>query len=606
MRIKILFAVLALSSALALGQGAMSPPQTALKVVNGTTSPIANATITVCAALTGGIPCSPALTSTIFSDIALTQPLPNPFTTDAQGNYQFAAAAATYTVTVTASRFAGYSYQLTLGGSGGGGGGGLTNQVAGQVPIANTSTTANQSKPIQGAADPNLLASGTVSGVPASDLCTDVNGGATTLNCPIQPITGGNTVGGINLTSVANWDGLLGPNNPAVLDIPIWIHGSGHRDYYMVNQGGDGTAEARQYFAWLSHDGNYRWLMGKNANAPEGAGDFGNFILYDSTAGGHRIFMQSKFDGTGGQTVINSNGNFPVCIQCNTGLDNLEGTGGFQVQYGGGATPSTAISSSGSTGVTTFNVEGVFSDPVHSPILINAPTSNSIPALALWPSGGTPKFSFYLASSTNTQIGTDTATDVQFNTNSIGRMILKGSAGSLWTAPASCHDWTSAANLTTVDTSFCRTAAGIMTVGKTDSTTDNSGIIVANGGHGTYLVSTNTIALPGGSAAPVKLDTGNANQVVVTTTTDTGAGIAIGVCIGNPTAGNKCPVVNTGVVLLTMGTGTCSIGQFVIVDTTSNADVKCTSTYTAGTVIGTAMQANSSINTTFNVLMGLR
>lgn len=111
---KILFVFL-LSPLLAFGQGVMSPPNVALKVVNGYTTPIADATITVCAAGASGIPCTPVLTSTIFSNIALTQPLSNPFTSDAFGNYQFAAPPGTYTVTVTATGFAGNSYQLVLG-----------------------------------------------------------------------------------------------------------------------------------------------------------------------------------------------------------------------------------------------------------------------------------------------------------------------------------------------------------------------------------------------------------------------------------------------------------------------------------------------------------
>lgn len=98
---------------LAFAQGVVIAPQTALKTVNGATSPIAGATITVCAANTAGLPCSPALVSATFKDPALTQPLANPFTADANGNYNFAIATGTYTVTVTASGFAGYTYQLS-------------------------------------------------------------------------------------------------------------------------------------------------------------------------------------------------------------------------------------------------------------------------------------------------------------------------------------------------------------------------------------------------------------------------------------------------------------------------------------------------------------
>jgi hypothetical protein len=122
------------STSLAFAQGVFSPAEVALKVVNGYTTPIANATITVCAANTGGIPCSLPLSGTIFYDLGLTQPLSNPFTSDAFGNYQFAAVAGTYTVTVSATGYVGNSYQLSLGGSGGGGGGSFAG-VAGQIPV---------------------------------------------------------------------------------------------------------------------------------------------------------------------------------------------------------------------------------------------------------------------------------------------------------------------------------------------------------------------------------------------------------------------------------------------------------------------------------------
>jgi hypothetical protein len=104
------------------GQGAFAPPQTALKNINGIAMPIARASITVCGPGAMGIPCAPVLNNTIFSDLALTKPLPNPFTSDAYGNYQFAASPSTYTVTVTAPGYQGYSYQVSLGtGSGSGG-----------------------------------------------------------------------------------------------------------------------------------------------------------------------------------------------------------------------------------------------------------------------------------------------------------------------------------------------------------------------------------------------------------------------------------------------------------------------------------------------------
>jgi hypothetical protein len=128
--------LLALAIPFALGQGVFIPPQTALKVVNGYTTPIANATITVCAANASGIPCSPALANSIFKDTGLTQPLSNPFTSDALGNYQFAAGGGTYTVTVTAVGFVGQSYQVTTGGGGGGGSGCVVNPADGGCALA--------------------------------------------------------------------------------------------------------------------------------------------------------------------------------------------------------------------------------------------------------------------------------------------------------------------------------------------------------------------------------------------------------------------------------------------------------------------------------------
>lgn len=121
-------------------------------------------------------------------------------------------------------------------------------------------------------------------------------------------------------------------------------------------------------------------------------------------------------------------------------------------------------------------------------------------------------------------------------------------------------------------------------------------------GHGVQLNATSAIT----ASVPVKVDTANANQVVVTTTTDTGSGLVLGVCANSPTAGTPCNVITTGEVSLVLGTGTCAIGNFVIVDTTTNGRVKCTGTYSAGTVIGVALAAQSSVGSAFNVLVGLR
>lgn len=114
----ILLACVLASGGQLYAQGAFAPPGTATKSINGRLAPAAGATITVCAAGSLGEPCSPVLSNTIYSDLALTQPLPNPFTADASGNYQFAAGLGTYTVTVTGTNIPGYSYQVTLSGGG--------------------------------------------------------------------------------------------------------------------------------------------------------------------------------------------------------------------------------------------------------------------------------------------------------------------------------------------------------------------------------------------------------------------------------------------------------------------------------------------------------
>lgn len=110
------FTFLLFCSLVSFGQGVWVAPPPALKTVNGLTSPLANATITVCAANASGIPCSPALANALFKDVALTQPLANPFTTDTNGNSNFAISPGNYTLTVTGTGFAGISYQFTAAG----------------------------------------------------------------------------------------------------------------------------------------------------------------------------------------------------------------------------------------------------------------------------------------------------------------------------------------------------------------------------------------------------------------------------------------------------------------------------------------------------------
>ena len=111
------------------------------------------------------------------------------------------------------------------------------------------------------------------------------------------------------------------------------------------------------------------------------------------------------------------------------------------------------------------------------------------------------------------------------------------------------------------------------------------------------------------TAMPVKADTTTPSSVTMVTTSDTGPGLVLGVCVGSGatiSTGGACYLTQYGTFNLTLGTGSCSISQFVIVDTTTNGRVKCTSTYTAGTIIGVAMAAQSTVGSTFSVLVGLR
>jgi len=113
---------------------------------------------------------------------------------------------------------------------------------------------------------------------------------------------------------------------------------------------------------------------------------------------------------------------------------------------------------------------------------------------------------------------------------------------------------------------------------------------------------TATAALTAGQT--VKIDTANANSVVVGTTTDTGAGIIIGIVENSPGAAGTAFVTLKGQMTSSLlGTGTCAIGNFVIQDTTTNGRVKCTATYTAGTVIGVATTAQATVGSAVNVLV---
>ena len=225
------------------------------------------------------------------------------------------------------------------------------------------------------------------------------------------------------------------------------------------------------------------------------------------------------------------------------------------------------------------------------------------------PVGGAANASIRFAGDTNTGIRQGGAGNITLQSSGNSNNPVARFGGTVLTLVSGVNmGWTSSGTDPTVaqDTQLTRLAANIVGVNNNSGGAIGGTLLAGqnggNGGHGVIMNATSAITGP----APVKLDTSNANQIVITTTTDTGAGIPVGVVVNSPGAGANGYVVTSGVVALTLGTGTCSIGQFVIVDTTTNGRVQCTGTYSAGTVIGKAMAAQASVGSTFNVLVGLR
>ena len=91
----IIFALLLVLPGMARAQGSRKDDI----VLNRFGQPIAGATVTVCTAGATGTPCSPL--ASIYSDVALTQPLANPLTSDGQGNYHFYAAPGRYMIQIS-------------------------------------------------------------------------------------------------------------------------------------------------------------------------------------------------------------------------------------------------------------------------------------------------------------------------------------------------------------------------------------------------------------------------------------------------------------------------------------------------------------------------
>ncbi len=91
------FVILALFAALALPSSAHAQGSRKDDIVlNRFGQPVAGATVRVCTSGATGTPCFPL--ASIYSDVALTQPLANPLTSDGQGNYHFYAAPGRYMI----------------------------------------------------------------------------------------------------------------------------------------------------------------------------------------------------------------------------------------------------------------------------------------------------------------------------------------------------------------------------------------------------------------------------------------------------------------------------------------------------------------------------
>jgi hypothetical protein len=119
------------------------------------------------------------------------------------------------------------------------------------------------------------------------------------------------------------------------------------------------------------------------------------------------------------------------------------------------------------------------------------------------------------------------------------------------------------------------------------------------------IVEKSTAAL--GAGVLVKIDTANADSWVICTTADTSCdGVTAGGSANSCTAGGLgCAIITVpgSKVELLLGTGTCAIGNFVIVDTTTNGRIKCQAGIPAqGAYIGKALSAQATVGNAVDVL----
>jgi hypothetical protein len=142
---------------------------------------------------------------------------------------------------------------------------------------------------------------------------------------------------------------------------------------------------------------------------------------------------------------------------------------------------------------------------------------------------------------------------------------------------------------------FDHGGSGVADAAIEDDNKNNGTMVFEN-----YFVNGSGATIADGS--PVKISATD-NQVTPTTTSDT---VPLGVSIGSCASGATCHVAWGGRLVTTMvlGTGTCAPNQYVIIDTTTNARVKCTASPTVGQVIGMATSTQASVGSTVSVLLG--
>lgn len=104
----------------------------------------------------------------------------------------------------------------------------------------------------------------------------------------------------------------------------------------------------------------------------------------------------------------------------------------------------------------------------------------------------------------------------------------------------------------------------------------------------------------------VKVDSSAASQVIPCATADTTAGIGFATAAISSGATGNIAVLGL-VTNPVLGSGTCAIGNWVVIDTTTNGDVKCATSQPAnGAQLGFALSAQSTVGGAVTVLIDKR